>query len=389
MAIERRSGARGTTYEVRYRGSGGEQRSRSFKTLREARAYEAEQRSAVARGGWIDPRNAARLFETVAAEWATSNPSKRPSTLARDEVDLRVHVLPPLGKRQIGSITPADVQGLVNLWSSRAEPRTVGRRYGVVRAVMNHAVNNDLIARSPCRGIKLPSREPVDREIPTADAVVALAEAMGRYGPMVYLGAVLGMRWGEVAGLRVGRLDLDAGTCSVMEQVTRGLKGISVLGPPKSRAGRRVLSMPEPLTRMLTDHLATIGVSPEEKAAFVFPAPDGEHLIYSNWRQRIWLPACRTVGWPELGFHDLRRANATGLVAEGVDLKTAQDRLGHSDPRLTLAVYAQSTTEADRRAADRLGERFMPASPRAGSGRVGKRGKKQERPGPDQLGLGL
>lgn len=46
----------------------------------------------------------------------------------------------------------------------------------------------------------------------------------------------------------------------------------------------------------------------------------------------------------------LRRANATALVAEGVDLKTAQTRLGYSDPRLTLAVYALATTEADRAA---------------------------------------
>ena len=43
----------------------------------------------------------------------------------------------------------------------------------------------------------------------------------------------------------------------------------------------------------------------------------------------------------------------------GVDVKTVQARLGHSDPRLTLAVYAQATTEADRAAADLLGDRFM------------------------------
>jgi integrase len=57
------------------------------------------------------------------------------------------------------------------------------------------------------------------------------------------------------------------------------------------------------------------------------------------------------VGLDGLGFHDLRRLNATVLVAEGVDVKTAQSRLGHSDPRLTLAVYAQATDDADRAAA--------------------------------------
>ena len=64
---------------------------------------------------------------------------------------------------------------------------------------------------------------------------------------------------------------------------------------------------------------------------------------------------------PGVSFHDLRRANATALVLDGVDLKTAQTRLGHSDPRLTLAVYAQATTEADKDAAERLGHRFFGA----------------------------
>jgi hypothetical protein len=60
-------------------------------------------------------------------------------------------------------------------------------------------------------------------------------------------------------------------------------------------------------------------------------------------------------------FHDFRRTNATGLVLEGIDLKTAQTRLGHTDPRVALGIYAQATTEADRPATDRLGERFLPA----------------------------
>ena len=62
---------------------------------------------------------------------------------------------------------------------------------------------------------------------------------------------------------------------------------------------------------------------------------------------------------PGVGFHDLRRANATALVLDGVDLKTAQTHLGHSDPRLTVAVYAQATTEPGKGAAERIGLRFF------------------------------
>lgn len=79
-------------------------------------------------------------------------------------------------------------------------------------------------------------------------------------------------------------------------------------------------------------------------------------LQYSAFRQRVWQPACAKVGLPELGFHDLRRHNATTMVRNGVDVKTAQARLGHSDPRLTLGIYAQATTDADRAAADLLGD---------------------------------
>jgi hypothetical protein len=53
--------------------------------------------------------------------------------------------------------------------------------------------------------------------------------------------------------------------------------------------------------------------------------------------------------------------NATALVAEGVDVKTPQVRLAHSNPRPTLALYAQSTEAADKAAADALGARFLGA----------------------------
>jgi integrase len=75
----------------------------------------------------------------------------------------------------------------------------------------------------------------------------------------------------------------------------------------------------------------------------------------------VWLPATRRACLEGLTFHDLRRANATALVLDGIDLKIAQTRLGCPDPRLTLAVYAQATSEADRAAADALGRRFLDA----------------------------
>ena len=91
MSIHRRVGKRGNTYEVRLRAPDGRELSRSFRTEREARAFEAEQRTAMHRGGWIDPKAATTRFRLVAERWQHSNPAKRPSTMARDDVTLRLH----------------------------------------------------------------------------------------------------------------------------------------------------------------------------------------------------------------------------------------------------------------------------------------------------------
>lgn len=76
---------------------------------------------------------------------------------------------------------------------------------------------------------------------------------------MAYLGAVLGLRWGECAALRVGYLDFLARTLKVAEQRTRGLGGRMVECPPKSSAGRRTLSVPAPLMDVLAKHLRPAG----------------------------------------------------------------------------------------------------------------------------------
>lgn len=229
--------------------------------------------------------------------------------------------------------------------------------------MFSYAVQSDMLVRSPCRGIKLPRLDPRSRRLLTPDEVNALASATAsEYQPMVWLGAVVGLRFSEVAGLRVGRLDLLARSLSVVETVTRDGKGRAVLGPPKSNAPRRTLAIPQSLADMLAAHLAQIGLTGADSNELLFPAPGGGPLRYANWRNRVWVPACRTASLSGVGFYDLRRLSATLLVREGIDVKTAQTRLGHSDVRLTLGLYAQAVGEADRAAADRLGELFQQPS---------------------------
>jgi integrase len=236
----------------------------------------------------------------------------------------------------------------------------VRRQYGTLRTVFRYAVEQD-IAHSPCRNVNLPEAETLRRRVPDGDELARLAYELGpSYAPMAHIGAVLGLRWGEVAGLRVCRVDFLRSTLTVAEQITRGERGVHSFGPPKSQAGRRTVAMPEALTALLAEHLASRGLSGADAEALVFVAHyDDGPLRYDPWRRCVWKPACISTGLAELTFHDLRRTNATALVADGVDLKTAQTRLGHTDARLTLGLYAQATTEGDRAAADTLGRRFF------------------------------
>jgi integrase len=363
VSIHKRKAAGGVRYDVKLRDPNGRMYQRTFRTKKEAETYETNELSDRARGRWVDPRGAETPFGQVATEWLASNPAKRPSALARDETIVRVHLKPKLGKRPLGSITPKDVQGLVNEWCKKQKPRTVRRQYGTLRAIFNAAVETDLIGRSPCRGIKLPAAAKKNAHIVNADELVVLADAMNEGTRLMpYVGAVLGPRWGECAGLKVGRLDFLRGTMTIDWQRTRGPGGVMVEGPPKSEAGERTLAVPRLLMDMLAEHLARRGLTAADADAYVFTAPDGGPLDYSDWYHREWVPACRKAGVPGLKFHNLRDANITCMVAEGVDVKTAQTRAGHADPRVLLGIYAQATTEADRQAAELMAERFMRAT---------------------------
>jgi integrase len=356
-----------SAYDVRVR-VGDREVSKTFVRRKDADAYAATMEVDKLRGVALDPRAGRLTVEELARRWLEANPAKRPDTRATDEYHLRAHILPALGTRQIASITPTHVQSLVNELANRLAPRTLRRGLGVLRAMFSHAVTSDLLGRSPYRGIKLPRVDPTRRLLPSSDRLADLIEAIPeQYKAMVCCAVVLGLRFSEIAGLRVAEVDILRGTLNVVETVTRDAHGRPVFGPPKSDASRRTLAIPAPLTALLAEHLARRGLSGADGRALVFASPDGGPIRYANWRNRVWVPACRAAGLDGLGFHDLRRANATALVRLGVDVKTAQQRLGHSDVRMTIGLYAQAESQADRAAADRLGEMFMPR-PRDGRG---------------------
>ncbi len=350
MAHIRKKGPR--RWQVRYRDPTGSERARNFRRKSDAEKFLVTIEADKVRGTWTDPR----LGRTTVAEWVptwgASRVHLRASTRAGTESLMRNHVLPYFGTRRLDSVTPTEVQGFVaRLEEKGLAASTIRQTYLLVAGIFGSAVESDLIARTPCRGIKLPARSPTEMRFLTATEVEEVADAIvPSYRALVLTAAYTGCRFGELAGLRVHRLDLLRRSLTVAETLS-DVRGQVRLAPPKTAAARRQVALPKFLTRILAQHLSDWPPGPNR---FVFTSPRGGPIRRTNFRRRAWLPAVRaSVGEP-LRFHDLRHTHAAMLIAQGEHPKVIQLRLGHSSIQVTLDTYGHLFEGLDQAAAERL-----------------------------------
>lgn len=220
--IRRRSTGDGVRYDVRWRLPTGRTANKAFRRRVDADAFRRSVEADEIAGLVTDRRGSNKTFAEVAEAWMASDATKRATSLARDRSNLRIWVLPAVGHRPVRSITRADVQGLVNRWTAERSASTVGRIYGTLRAVLAYAEDDELIARNPCRRIRLPKAHLVDRPQLGPERLSDLAEQLDTsQALMMWTAATLGLRWAECAGLGVADLDPQRATLSVRQQLTR------------------------------------------------------------------------------------------------------------------------------------------------------------------------
>jgi integrase len=180
--------------------------------------------------------------------------------------------------------------------------------------------------------------------------VARLADAIGpRYRALVLLGAYGGLRMGELAGLRRGRVDLLRGTVDVAEIVVE-VHGQLDSGPPKTRAGRRAVGLPRAVVAELAAHMGPFGPAD----AHVFTAEKGGVLRTSNFRVKVWLPAVEAAGLAPLRPHDLRHTAVALWIAAGANPNEVSVRAGHSSVSFTLDRYGHLFPGYDAELRDRL-----------------------------------
>ncbi|HLA81454.1 MAG TPA: tyrosine-type recombinase/integrase [Thermoleophilia bacterium] len=274
-----------------------------------------------------------------------------PSTRARDDSYFRSFILPYFADESLAKVNPLHVQGWVSaLLAKDYAPATIRKAYQLLSAVFDAAVTSDLIARSPCRGIKLPKDVREEMRFLSPDEMEKLANAIDpRYQTLVLTGAYTGLRPGELLGLKLNQLDMLRRQLRVVGALSE-VKGQVRLGPPKSKASRRTVAMPDFLVEELARHLAQYG----DPDGWAFSSPQGGPVRRTNFRRWFWLPAVQTSVGDPLRFHELRHSHAALLIAEGVHPKVLQDRLGHASITTTLDTYGHLMKGLDEAAADAL-----------------------------------
>jgi integrase len=313
MSIERTAQGK---RRVRWRDSEGKSRARVFRTLQDARAFEAEIVSAKRKGTLPDYRLGNMLVSEHAASWI-ENMHTRPATLATYRSRLNAVILPQLGDRRLNQVRRADIQRVITSMRSTSSPASIRGVYAVLHLLFADAVESELIAVSPCRSISLPPKQARPVQPLNGLVVKSITDAMPeQYRVLVWIGIGTGMRLGEVLGLRVSDILWMRREIRVERQMTAAGK----IAELKTAASRRTIPVDSMIIDQINLHLQRFGELPSPSRT----------VFAKHWRRAA------AVG---VRFHDLRHTYASALIRSGLSVKVVQERLGHSSAMITLDVY--------------------------------------------------
>jgi len=342
-------------YRARYTGPDANRHSapRTFVARIDAEGWLVEQERMISRGEWRPPARQVREAPLLLGEYATVVVERRrlrPATVALYAKLLRLTIPPTWATRPLGEITAAEI----STWYAgmRQTPTQQANAYGLLKSIFKEAVEEGLLETNPCR-VRAGGQKERAREIDvlTVDQLnrylVAVPEA--RRVPLLLAGWC-GLRSGEVRGLRVRDLDLDAGVVHVRQAVVR-LKGQLLIGPPKTNAGIRSVAIPPhllPALRAWAAQQPTRG-----RDALLFPAGDGHSPLNDSVLRDAHDKGKAAIDMPGLTIHGLRHTSATLAAQLGATLAELQARIGHSTPNMAMR-YQHVAAERDAQLAARM-----------------------------------
>jgi integrase len=314
-------------------------------------------------------RDDQRTLAAFTEHWIGSSlaaSDRKPSTKAGYETLARKHVIgSSLGGMSLGRIKPSHIEGWVfELRARKLSESTVRSIYTVLRAVLDTAVRDGLLATNPCAAVTRPRVAHQEAQCLTPDQLRTLLDnaAAGRYAPLFLLLARTGMRRGEALAVQWSDVDFKKHEVRVRGTLAR-VNGELTVTTPKTATSRRTLPMGEVvegifhdlLARQKTERLAagTKWTGCRPGTGFVFTTEFGGPSDPRN-ALRALKSAGRAAKLPTIGLHTLRHTAATTMLNNGVPIHVVSRLLGHSSIAITVDTYGHVSSDDSRAAMDAL-----------------------------------
>jgi integrase len=313
---------------------------------------------------------------------------RRATTHRGYESAVRLHIKPLLGSKRLDKLSGADVRRLIavcrnkclcclngydkhradderccsvgNCCGRTPSTRQVQFVHAVLRNALSNAERDELVVRNVAKLVQVPApRYKVGKGLSIKDVTALLAEAKkGRLYALYVVAATLGLRRGELLGLRWSDLDLDTGTLTV-EQTVQRVGGRLVVDATKSEASDATIPLPKVTRRVLLDHHDRQAKERVDAAdawhdhGLVFPTSVGTPIEPRSLNRHF--DGIRTrAGFPGVRLHDFRHTVVTLLLQLGVPPHVVQAIARHADLDVTLGIYAHTNLDAMREALDKI-----------------------------------
>lgn len=383
---KKRANHEGSVYQIAdgtWRGavsiSGGQRKYVRGDTQAEVVKKLAEIKGKLGRGESLAEESRQTVAEFLAEWLASIKPTVRPRTHDAYASHIRLHVAPHLGRIRLAELTSQHVQRwLDRLAASGASARSIRRYHGVLHTALERAerwglVRTNVAAAKP---LDLPRVEDYDwKPLALDEAQKLLAVVKGYRLEAIYTVALaLGLRKGELLGLRWQDVDLDAGHVWIRRQLQKNprgegaihLHGKSGLVPTKTHKSKRPLPLPAALVEQLRAHRARqlrerLAASVWHDFDLVFTTPKGTPLDSGQELKRFHA-FLDLAGLERRRFHDMRHSAGSLLHHLGVPARDIQAILGHAHIQTTM-VYVHGTADTQRAATQRASDALFGADP--------------------------
>jgi len=267
---------------------------------------------------------------------------RAPATFCNYKLTINKHIAPYLGDWLLENLNAQNVTDWLRiLRESEVGERTRQNAYAILRACLEHAVKNDrLLDENPLNYVDKPRHE---REeilpftIEEARKILGYFESH-RLGAAVEIAFRIGLRQGELFGLKRQDVDLKGKTLRITRQACE-VGGKIVWKNPKSKAGIRTIELDQDCVDAFIRREAVAMAEGLRSCEILFPSRSGNVMRRSNFGHRHWAPCLRKLGIEHRGFHHVRHTAATMMLSSGVSVATVARVIGHSKPSTTIDIY--------------------------------------------------